>query len=316
MAISKSQERRASLALSGTGRSDKINSSPGLDAAYFHSDWTWKDRCVAWVENYTATRQDAFVAANAAAIREVLRNKELSPRMVVNIGADALAKFLKDGSYKNAYERPVLMGREVGPSRTRHRVDTLLGFHKGAAKKIYFGAVALGGTGVRFYGEYCMALRPSKKDNIILRLLDRNSYDLIKPPLARRARNSSFVNRLRGRWSKDLANILILKVMPKLEVGNRLVTSGTVAEAVLQDEDFIEVHRTGTFGPADLEEVREAPQDAALEGDIVAKHDRGHLPTGAEFLFVARRWRAQELMSEHQVRPRMVVSAGRTARWG
>jgi hypothetical protein len=232
--------------------------------------------------------------------------------MVVNIGADALAKFLKDGAYKNAYERPVLMGHEVGPSKTRRRVDALLGLTGEAAKKIYFGAVALGGTGVRFYGEYCMALRPSTTN---LKLLDRNSYDLIKPPLANRVRNSSFVNRLKGSWS-DLGEMLVLKVMPKLEAGNRLVTSGTVSEAVLQDEDFIEVHRTGTFGPIELEEVREAPQDAALESDIRTKHDRGHLPTGAELLFVARRWRAQELMLERQVRPRMVVSVGRSARWG
>jgi hypothetical protein len=143
---------------------------------YFDKDKTWKQRLDSWL----AGKSQSFQPANRLAITKSLADPETGLRMVVNIPADALLSFLRAGKYLNIYENPVVGGKPRTPSPKRQEVDGWLGL-EGHPREYYFGAVAAGGTGIRFYGEYCMVLR---RDAVPpdTRIFDRNSYDLAYPP--------------------------------------------------------------------------------------------------------------------------------------
>jgi hypothetical protein len=116
---------------------------------------SWADRVKAWLQ-YRPSLEQEFLSANRDAIRRCVGHGESGLRMVVNIPADGLLGFLADGRYKNAYELPFVAGAERQPSTTRQQVDKLIQLVP--PKDYYFGAIALGGTGIRFYGEYCLSL--------------------------------------------------------------------------------------------------------------------------------------------------------------
>src|SRR5215831_11065235 len=153
--------------------------NPVLDASYF-AKVNWKARVDAWLADPTHT--DAFLDGNVQLVRQIMTHPESGLRMVINISAYALLRFLADGAYKNLYERPIIGGERKGPSPERVQVDQLLGFGSNA-QNYYFGAVALGGTGVRFYGEYCLVIKAGEVA-ADTQVIDRDSYDLLLPPLS------------------------------------------------------------------------------------------------------------------------------------
>jgi hypothetical protein len=232
--------------------------------------------------------------------------------MVVNIPADALISFLNSGRYLNAYELPVVAGKRRGPSVSRRRVDALMGFKN--PEQYYFGAASIGGTGIRFYGEYCMVLhRNAIAANT--QVLDRNSYDVLCPPIDEEKNIKRTVASMKGTWRADTVDMLVLKVLPELSTATRLVTLGTVADAVLHDEDFLEVHKKGTFSPRDVEEIRETPEDQAIHNYIVDQFDSGNVPRPEEILWLARRARVRSIIRSSQVPSRVVATSGRGNRW-
>jgi hypothetical protein len=235
----------------------------------------------------------------------------------VNAGAFALLRLLSGDRYKNRYELGRIGGPLEPPSPRRLQVDDLLGFNPGS--DYYFGAVAVGGTGVRFYGEYCLVLRPAASSAGV-RFLDRNSYDLLDPPLdAEHA--PTVVQALRVEWA-DLGTAITTKVLASIPRNERLVTVGLVAELTLRDEDFIEahLHRPGpphvrSFGVEDVEEVRQAPEDIAQLQHLHEQQQRGRIPTASELLWSSRRAEVEELLEEHDLPSRVVTTNGRGARW-
>lgn len=274
-----------------------------FDQNYFNLD-PWPQRLNAYLQNAT----NPFVDANVEAIRRCLSDADTGLRMVVNIGAASLLSFLETKRYLNAYDAPIV-GHDRRPaivSDTRREVDALLDLNPPYG--YYFGAIAAGGTGVRFYGEYCMVLREVPERT---QIFDRNSYDLVRSPL-RGVTNAP--RQLRGTWEQRVA-MLTLKILPELEHARTVVTLGTISDAILHDEEFAEVHRGSTFHPTDLEEVREPPEDETVALRIAQLYEEGVPPTAEELLWFARRRAVTQTLRANHIRSRVVVSSGRGNRW-
>lgn len=277
-------------------------------ASFLFSHRTWTERATDWL----AAQPNEFLDGNAAAIEKILTSKDSGVRMVVNITGEALRSFLSDKKYLNVYDLPVVAGERREPSQLRRKVDARLDFDD--PKDIYFGAAALGGAGIRFYGDYCLVLRRNAVPTET-RILDRNSYDLEDEPLVSQPDGKKIVKCLRGTWKADLLDLIKLKVLPRLAQRNALVTAGTVSDLILHDEEFIEIQLKGTFSPDDIEEVREFPEDQVLEGQITDRYRYGDLPTPDQILWNSRRQAVRIALQKSHLPSRLVVSSGRGGRW-
>jgi hypothetical protein len=284
-----------------------------LDPLFFPRRLTWSERLAAFLYREGTREPRGFLRANARVVDRTLSDGQAGVRMVVNVPADALLGFLNDGSYKNAYQRPVVAGRARAASNTRKRVDKLLGFGR-TADRLYFGAAALGGSGIRFYGSYCLVLRADRVTTAT-GVFDRNSYDLLQPPLSELRKPSLAVSCLRGTWASDLRAMLSMKVLATIRDVSRLLTAGALSESVLHDEDFVEVHKQGTFVPGDVEEVRQTPEDALVAAELGQRRSRRGMVTLSEMLWSHRRTRAMEAVRNAGLKLRVVASSARTDRW-
>jgi hypothetical protein len=280
-----------------------------LDPAYFSSD-SWHNRVQNWLGNHA---DDPFLGSNISLIRQIMEHPESGLRMVVNISATALLSFLAAGRYKNLYEQPIIGGVTRTVSKEREKVDDLLGF--GARPdNYYFGAAALGGTGVRFYGEYCMVLKGEEVD-VETQILDRDSYDLVLPPLSDDSSPAPVASKLLGKWGPDAIDMLTLKILPELQGANRLVTTGTVSEMILHDQDFVEVHKRGEILTSSVEEVRQSPDEVAMESRVIARGSAGYPPTALETLWLQRRDQVVQALEREGIHYRMVTLHGRGYQW-
>ena len=290
-----------------------MNGNPPLDPAYF-SEEPWSVRVQRWLED--PTHADTFLDSNMRLLRQIMEHRESGLRVVVNISAHALLAFLAERRYRNLYEHPVIGGSRREPSPERMHVDQLLGF--GAeTEHYYFGAVALGGTGVRFYGEYCMVLQPDAVDGES-QILDRDSYDLLVPPLSTVLPDvAAIVRMLRGRWGADAIDMLTLKLLPELRGTHRLITTGTVSEMILHDQEFVEAHLClpDAFSPDRIQEVRHSPDEVAIEANILARSAAGFPPTAIEIRWLSQREHVVRALEAEGVDYRVVTLHGRGYQW-
>lgn len=280
-----------------------------------------------------------FVAANRAAIADALAGKgpdDPDPRpgmgahVVVNIASAHVPSFCEahdDRPYKNYYDRraaaPVVGDR---PKARREIIDESLPLpNPGDYRKVYFGAVELNGTGIRFYGDVCLVLADALVDPATV-ILDRNSYDLEREPFkseiavsgdADVARKAAARQRA-GSWSEHLAPIAGLKLLDRFATRLRRLTTGEISNAVLVDEDYIEVlwmRRDGgpcvSFAAADLFEARLNPADIALEEHIASRARWGPAPRHEELQWLAQRRDAQDALRAAGVPVRVMTTAGR-----
>jgi hypothetical protein len=281
---------------------------PSLDSGYF-SDDSWGYRVQKWL---SGAAHNPFLDGNMRIIRQIMSHAESGLRMVINISAEALLSFLAERRYYNLYEEPVIGGKRRKPSQERIDVDRLLGFGSNASD-FYFGAVALGGTGVRFYGEYCMALKPSEIPGDT-QIFDRDSYDLLLPPLSEVPDVSAVAAQLRGSW-KDRIDMLVRKVLPELSGSNQLITTGTVSEMILRDQEFVEIHKRGALGPSSIEEVRQSPDEIAIEARIQARSNAGFAPNAVELRWLQQRRNVVEALQREGILCRVVTLHGRGYQW-
>ena len=289
-----------------------MSTSPQLDPIYFSSE-SWHERVNRWLERHS---DDTFLQSNVALIRQIMEHPESGLRMVVNISASALLSFLAEGRYRNLYERPIIGGVTRKVSKERQKVDELLGFED-HPENYYFGAAALGGTGVRFYGEYCMVLKADEVDPDT-QVLDRDSYDLVMPPLSESPPSSpkeKVADKLKGKWSRDAIDMLTLKVLPELHGANRLITTGTVSEMILHDQDFVELHKEGGIASSSIDEVRQSPDEVAMESRVIARGNAGYAPTALEILWLQRRDQVTQALEREGIHYRMVTLHGRGYQW-
>lgn len=278
----------------------------GFDQTYFNAS-PWSERVAEWV---TDNEDVGFAGGNARVVRQVLEDDENGLRTVVNITAFSLYIVLRDNAYKNLYERPAIGGVPREPCEVRERVDKALGL----GKQTYFGAAALGGAGVRFYGEYCMVLKLSQVGQNA-GLLDRDSFDIDLEPLRSLPLTKERLDALRGDWDTDRIDMAVLRVLPELGHNLRLVTSGTISDALLRDQEFIEVHLDKSFKPRGVEEVRESPDETAIEMSLRARQSRGIPLTQVEQDWLHRRTWISKQLAAYGVRHRIVTLHGRGYQW-
>ncbi len=248
-------------------------------------------------------------------------------KAVFNISSAHVPAFVADRTgapYKNRYNAP---GRALGsggpPAQdARALIDQALSSLTHAAwTDHYYGAVDLNGAGIRYYGDVCLVLRPEAVDGGTL-VLDRNSFDLICPPLRARtcpspghvwspvagARQAAAMS---GQWANCLPSMAAHKVLSGGRTDERRITIGMISEGVLADEDYMEVIRVGSFGPGDLAEARVSAGDAAADGLVADRMRRGPAPDWAAMLWRHRLRRAEAALQSAGVRTRVVVSSGR-----
>jgi hypothetical protein len=82
-----------------------------LDPIYF-ADQSWSQRLLLWLKN-SAPQEKRFVAANEENVTTSILTGNTALRMVVNIPAVALLRFLESGKYKNTYEVKAEMARRT-----------------------------------------------------------------------------------------------------------------------------------------------------------------------------------------------------------
>jgi hypothetical protein len=283
--------------------------SPTFDPLYF-SVASWNQRVNDWLRG---SSHYSFLDGNVSLIRQIMEQAESGLRVVLNISADALLSFFAQRYYYNLYENPIIGGARRNPSPERIQVDQLLGFGSNA-KTFYFGAVALGGTGVRFYGEYCMILKPSTIPPDT-QIFDRDSYDLLLPPLSNAPSVKNIVQSLVGTWDSDRIDMLTLKLLPELRDANRLITTGTVSEMILHDQEFVEVHKQGSIYPTSIEEIRQSPDEIAMEARIQARSNAGFPPTSVELRWLQQRGNVIKALEREGIHYRVVTLHGRGYQW-
>lgn len=272
-----------------------------MTGIYFKPGSTWSDRLAAFCGGLTE-----FENANREVVQRCLKDDQL--RVVINLPADALLALLGGDHYRNCYELPFVAGEVRAPSPKRMQVDGLLGFQPDG-RDYYFAAVSFGGTGVRFYGEYCMVISPGAVKEP--RILDRNSYELLDEPLRQ---NLSLVAILGGNWG-DLSSVLTLKVLTTIRQPNRLLPPGVVSETVLRDEDFVEVHLRQKIFRQAVEEIRQAPEDLTRDSHLRQQLARGQMPRPEELLWSRHRHDVDVATARIGVNSRIVTTSGRGGRW-
>ncbi|WP_321917801.1 hypothetical protein [Paraburkholderia sp. J11-2] len=256
-----------------------------------------------------------FTLANADYIDSLTSPTSGNVHVIFNLGADALRNFIEHNDYKNVYERPVVHGVRRQPSPKRIRVDSLVGLT--TPEKVYFCALSMGGTGMRFYGEYCVVL----KHKPIL-VLDRNSYDLDEEPIRGILSNllpaeyPSIVRSLMSSYpSPDCADLLAIKVIDRLGHRARRYTRGAVAGALLSDEDFVEAYHYGKIDTKAVLEVRAHPEDEAIENSIDRRFRNGESVMPEELQWVAQRQQARKVMEGKPIAYRVMSDHDRGPRW-
>lgn len=273
-------------------------------------------------------RTCGFRSANADAIEKALSGVSVhSGRLRVESGVHAVVNLSSahapalfdpamraDSSqaeqYKNCYD---LGSHRVGkpPHRSaRQRVDEALPLRSGVRyQSIYFAAAELNGAGVRFYGDYCLVLRNAVVPNHTS-ILDRNSFEFLLAPFD--AKNIKQEMQAHASTWGDVAEVASVKILQSAASTRRRLTTGTISDALLHDEDYIEVLRESSFTADDVLEVRTSPEDAALESTVVERMRAGPAPTIAELQWTQRRRAAARALDDAGCTIRVVATPGRT----
>lgn len=256
-------------------------------------------------------------------------------RVVCNISSAHIAAVLTGESrgdptpYKNRYDLasrskdPQTLGTVVPtPQSLREKIDSVLANLASTSdgKKFYYAAIELNGTGIRYFGDLCMALKPEQTDANTL-VLFKNSYDLSRSPLREEVFENGSLNmakaiakakELQGFWPDDVNYMAACKILDGANPTERRITTGTVSEGVLFDEDYLEVIRLKSFGASSLEEIRLSAQDVAVEGRVGDRLRSGPAPSYAELQWRHRRRGAERISAQAGVPTRVVATAGRT----
>lgn len=273
----------------------------GFDEAYF-SPLQWTKRLDQWCK----ANANKFATANVESISRILADNRTSVRIVINIRADALLSFLAEGSYRNIYEMPMVGGQ--GPDQNRRDADQMVGTGPGH----YFGAAAMGGVGIRYFGEYCLVLK-SEVVNEQTQVFDRDSYDVLFSPLQDLSRDH--IGCLKGKWGADIGAMIMLRVLPEVTQQRQIVTSGTVIDLALKDQEFIEVHLDQRIRPQDIDQVVESPDTVATETRILERVRNGRPLREHEIEWVRRRGEVLEKLDQFGIRHRVVTQTGRGYQW-
>ncbi|MFI5030496.1 MAG: hypothetical protein ACHQPH_07335 [Reyranellales bacterium] len=263
-----------------------------------------------------------FGRANAEAVRNTIqsgdpnldKNSVGGACVVLNMAAAHVPDFCRNG-YKNVYELMV-GGQPPRVSETRRFVDDAL---KGAfgidPKRTWFAALELTGAGIRFYGDICLVLKRDSDPD--LRLLDRNSYDLVRSPIKIEVGRDSVLCEAKARelgfyYQGELQSVAVLKVMPQTpEETDRRLTAGDIAEKLRADEDYIEVLWQCEIDSGRILEARTSASDAAADAMTAVQLGSGPTPSLAQLTSRSQRRAAQNALHGVEIPFRVVTTSGR-----
>jgi hypothetical protein len=273
-----------------------------------------------------------MAAANADMVRRVIRgmgpdknvaDSACGARVAINIAAVHVAAFCsqRPTAYKNNYDlkKTPRLGSS-GPNvdiPVRLLVDQILcSVTNSRPEEIYFGAVEVNGSGIRFYGDICFILKTDaiKSDTVVL---TSNSYDLVRPPITLAGHKpqvknlETHVKTMAGRWDNDTPEMAVLKVFARLIAPGRRLTTGQVSEAVLDDEDYLEVLKIGSFDVSKLQEARLSAADAAAEAQVGEQLRLGSCPSLAELQWRKHRRAAVKALQAQGIQSRVITTSGR-----
>ncbi len=264
-----------------------------------------------------------FAAANVETVRNACKGAGPDPshpdplagiRYVVNIASVHVPSFCEEG-YKNGYDLKKYRVGEQPKSKkpkTRELVDDALPVVD--PSNIYFGAAALNGSGIRFYGDICIVLKGDAiPDNTCV--LDRNSYDLVRKPFSEELNGEpdkleKKAKELSGQWS-EVEKIAAIKAVFPYSGQTRRMTSGQISSEILNDEDYIEVLKAGRFSHQDVESARISSEEAASANHIEFRQTKGPPATAAELLYVTQRRQAIKALTSRNISVSVSTTSGR-----
>jgi hypothetical protein len=298
---------------------------------------TWADKrreVINAVGHNTKTRD--YAKANAEAIERAVAGQDphhqttdskVGARMVCNISAAHVPAFVaasSDGdpkAYKNGYDLGYYRvgGKPGHPLQVRELVDADLPLNGFGPDNLYFGAVELNGSGIRFFGDICLVLKSNELGGETT-VLDRNSFEVVQSPLLEEIaqlaatgtnRREYIEHRLSGKWSQDLRLMATVKVLPEFGAMERRLTTARISDVVLHDENYMEVLRQGSFSLEQLQETRTSAADASYEAHIAERLRHGPLPSLEGILWRDRRRRAEAALRGKNCLTRVVTTTGR-----
>jgi hypothetical protein len=299
-------------------------------------DQKWASRAEELCESSTDPALREYVTANLSAIYSAMRGQgpdtgEVIPasgaHAVANMSSVHIPAFVRLSRqnaakpYKNGYDLGKFVVGDPTPARalkTREIVDRALPINGTSPGNVYYCAVELNGSGMRFYGDAALVIKHGQTAEETI-VLDRNSFDLARRPMSARieaandpaAERAQIAQEMSGSWKRDLHFMAATKVLPAAPLRTRRLTTGVISDAVLTDEDYIEVLRVGSFGIGQLKEVRFSGADAASDALIGDRLRVGFAPDLAALLWRHRRRRAERLLRRTGVRTVTVTTTGR-----
>lgn len=280
----------------------------------------WRSR----VEQHVSTlgAVEHYARANANAMHRASRglgpdsskpDTSAGMRCIVNISSTHVPAFCQDG-YKNGYDLGKFrVGKVPKKQKLRELVDSALPVSD--PDKICFGAAALSGTGIRFYGDICLVLKAGCIEDTT-KILDRNSYDLMREPLSMElggdpTKLKDKAQEISGEWS-EVGWVAAVNVLTNSQPRMRRMTTGQLASGILNDEDYIEVLKQGSFEVKDLEIARISSAEASICSHIEDKFVSGSPATAAEILYVQQRMQAVAALAANNIRVAVSTTDGRT----
>jgi hypothetical protein len=304
----------------------------------------WDARAGRTVKRLTGTYRslERFAQANLAAVADALAGKGpdgtkpdplAGVRAVVNMPSVHVPNFCersKNGltpAYLNSYDlnkANVRAGGAVpdGHWSKREIVDHALApLHNHAMNEIYFAAADLNSAGIRFYGDICLVLKP-KEIAPTTQVLDRNSYDVLRAPFQsavdrhageqkKQAARAFILASLAGSFNDDLKTIGAVKVLVTTGERDRRFSTGQVSGGILDDEDYIEILKVGSFGTNGVEAARLTAAEAALESHVEQRLQGNPVASHSARLWLLDRRTAARALAEAGLDIMVVSSPGR-----
>lgn len=250
-----------------------------------------------------------------------IKHQESGARMAVNISSLNVPDFCNNG-YRNTYDLQAIMGNEAPRiSARRELVDCALPMDATVnPNDIYFGAVELTGAGVRYYGDICLVLKPEAVPASTV-ILDRNSFEVDRSPSSDRIRSQpeSFRDQARksllsswsGRLGADVAAMTTIRLHSSGSTSTRKWTTGHISRGIVDDEDYIEVIKQGSFSVSDIQEARLFSADVALDAYIASRIGEASPPRFEALIWHRRRILSEVALREAGVPIRVVTHLGR-----
>jgi len=304
----------------------------------------WKRRADRAVQRLTGEYHSLkqFAEANLSAIEGALEGKgpdastpdpRAGARAVVNLASVHVPNFCDRSrtgmapAYLNSYDlrkTQVRVGSDPPDNhwKSREIVDHALSpIHKHPMNEVYYAAIELNGAGIRFYGDICLVLKPSEIPAGTV-VLDRNSYDVLRAPFrdaverspypaGRQAARRFILAALAGSFAVDLKTMGAVKVLITTGERDRRFSTGQISGGVLDDEDDMEILKSGSFDTKGVEAARISAGEAALEGHVEQRLQGNPAASHSARLWLTERRAATRALADAGIDVTVIATPGR-----